>query len=165
MAKIGLRLTWKNIVSTMDWLPWMRQVYKRSPKISSLVKVIFSNPMPYDVRDVVLMFSASRWWNYFFQQSWTVNKFVKLGLNKSTHYFMNYPVQLKPRALKDLTALSPENRGRILVKLERLQNNLTGDVKRLTNFTPEYHLRVGDYRVLYRSGRWYDRRIPSQGSP
>jgi mRNA interferase RelE/StbE len=78
---------------------------------------------------------------------------------------MNYPVQLKPRALKDLTALSPENRGRILVKLERLQNNLTGDVKRLTNFTPEYHLRVGDYRVLYRSGRWYDRRIPSQGSP
>lgn len=29
-----------------------------------------------------------------------------------------------------------------------MQNNLTGDVKRLTNYTPEYRLRVGDYRVL-----------------
>jgi mRNA interferase RelE/StbE len=30
-----------------------------------------------------------------------------------------------------------------------LANNLAGDVKRLTNFTPEYRLRVGDYRVLF----------------
>ena len=30
-----------------------------------------------------------------------------------------------------------------------MQNDLTGDVKRLTNFTPEYRLRVGDYRVLF----------------
>jgi mRNA interferase RelE/StbE len=26
---------------------------------------------------------------------------------------------------------------------------LSGDVKRLTNFTPEYRLRVGQYRVLF----------------
>jgi mRNA interferase RelE/StbE len=26
---------------------------------------------------------------------------------------------------------------------------LSGDVKRLTNFTPEYRLRVGEYRVLF----------------
>jgi len=26
---------------------------------------------------------------------------------------------------------------------------VAGDVKRLTNFTPEYRLRVGDYRVLF----------------
>ena len=26
---------------------------------------------------------------------------------------------------------------------------LAGDVKRLTNFTPEYRLRVGSYRVLF----------------
>ena len=62
---------------------------------------------------------------------------------------MNYPVQLKPRALKDLAALSPENRRRIWAKLEKLQDNLAGDIKRLTNFTPEYRLRVGDYRVLF----------------
>ena len=30
-----------------------------------------------------------------------------------------------------------------------MANNLAGDVKRLTNFTPEYRLRVGDYRVLF----------------
>ena len=34
-------------------------------------------------------------------------------------------------------------------KIEAMQNDLTGDVKRLTNFTPEYRLRVGDYRVLF----------------
>jgi mRNA interferase RelE/StbE len=30
-----------------------------------------------------------------------------------------------------------------------LANDLAGDVKPLTNFTPEYRLRVGDYRVLF----------------
>lgn len=34
-------------------------------------------------------------------------------------------------------------------KIEALQNSLAGDVKRLTNFMPEYRLRVGDYRVLF----------------
>lgn len=33
--------------------------------------------------------------------------------------------------------------------MEGLQNDLAGDVKRLTHFTPEYRLRVGDYRVLF----------------
>jgi hypothetical protein len=36
-----------------------------------------------------------------------------------------------------------------LGKAEALQNNLDGDVKRLTNFTPEYRLRVGNYRILF----------------
>ncbi len=30
-----------------------------------------------------------------------------------------------------------------------MKNGLSGDVKRLTNFSPEYRLRVGDYRVLF----------------
>ena len=30
-----------------------------------------------------------------------------------------------------------------------LAEDLSGDVKRLTNFTPEYRLRVGAYRVLF----------------
>ncbi|HEX7957678.1 MAG TPA: type II toxin-antitoxin system RelE/ParE family toxin, partial [Pyrinomonadaceae bacterium] len=38
---------------------------------------------------------------------------------------------------------------RVLEKIRGLENNLAGDVKRLTNFTPEYRLRVGDYRVLF----------------
>ncbi len=38
---------------------------------------------------------------------------------------------------------------RIVSALELLQDDLSGDVKRLTNFTPEYRLRVGQYRVLF----------------
>jgi mRNA interferase RelE/StbE len=38
---------------------------------------------------------------------------------------------------------------RIIAKIEGLAENLAGDVKRLTNFTPEYRLRVGDYRALF----------------
>lgn len=34
-------------------------------------------------------------------------------------------------------------------KIERMCDDLAGDVKRLINFTPEYRLRVGDYRVLF----------------
>ena len=35
------------------------------------------------------------------------------------------------------------------MKIEALQEDLVGDVKKLTDFTPEYRLRVGDYRVLF----------------
>lgn len=62
---------------------------------------------------------------------------------------MKYQIEFKPRALKDLRSLSAENSRRILAKAEALQDNLSGDVKHLTNFTPEYRLRVGDYRVLF----------------
>ncbi len=62
---------------------------------------------------------------------------------------MNYQIEFKPRALKDLKALSPTTRRRVLRKTEALQNDLAGDVKKLTNFTAEYRLRVGDYRVLF----------------
>lgn len=37
----------------------------------------------------------------------------------------------------------------IVAALKDLENDLHGDVKRLTNFTPEYRLRVGDYRALF----------------
>lgn len=62
---------------------------------------------------------------------------------------MNYQVELKPRAIKDLKQLPPVQQSRVLAKIDRLQENLTGDVKRLTRYTPEYRLRVGDYRVLF----------------
>jgi mRNA interferase RelE/StbE len=38
---------------------------------------------------------------------------------------------------------------RILDALEKMADNLTGDVKHLTGFSPEWRLRVGDYRVLF----------------
>ena len=53
------------------------------------------------------------------------------------------------RAGKDLKSLPKSVQRRVIAKIEALRNNLAGDVKRLTNFAPEYRLRVGDYRVLF----------------
>jgi mRNA interferase RelE/StbE len=60
-----------------------------------------------------------------------------------------FTIEFRPRALKDLRPIDPQTSKRILAKIDDLQNNLSGDVKRLTNFTPEYRLRVGTYRVLF----------------
>ena len=62
---------------------------------------------------------------------------------------MKYKVELKPRAIKDLKALSVVNRSRLIERIENLENNLAGDVKRLTNSTPDYRMRVGNYRILF----------------
>lgn len=58
-------------------------------------------------------------------------------------------IEFKPRAVKDINSLDRLVARRILEKVRGLENGLSGDVKRLTNFTPEYRLRVGDYRVLF----------------
>ena len=62
---------------------------------------------------------------------------------------MTYAIELKPRASKDLRRIPKEPGSRIADALEALTDGLKGDVKRLTNFTPEYRLRVGDYRILF----------------
>jgi len=62
---------------------------------------------------------------------------------------MEYEVEFKPKAIKDLDSLPPDLARRVVEKAAGLRNDLQGDVKRLTNFTPEYRLRVGDYRVLF----------------
>jgi mRNA interferase RelE/StbE len=62
---------------------------------------------------------------------------------------MRYEVELKPRARKDLRRLSKSDAARVVGALEKLEDNLAGDVKRLTSFAPEFRLRVGDYRVLF----------------
>ena len=62
---------------------------------------------------------------------------------------MRYDVQFKPRALRDMESLSSRIRTHLLARIEEMSNDLQGEVKRLTDFTPEYRLRVGDYRVLF----------------
>lgn len=62
---------------------------------------------------------------------------------------MMFEIEFKPRAIRDLEKLSPDVARRIVAKAGGLRENLSGDVKRLTNHTPEYRLRVGDYRVLF----------------
>lgn len=62
---------------------------------------------------------------------------------------MKYEIEFKPKAIKDLAKLSADLQNRIITKIEIMQDDLQGDIKKLTNFTPEYRLRVGDYRVLF----------------
>jgi mRNA interferase RelE/StbE len=62
---------------------------------------------------------------------------------------MRYDVELKPRARKDLRRIAKPDAAQILTALDELRNDLRGDVKRLTDFTPEYRLRIGDYRALF----------------
>ena len=62
---------------------------------------------------------------------------------------MKYQVEFKPRALKDCKNIDKSMLKTIFSKIEALSDDLQGDVKKLTNFTPEYRLRVGDYRVLF----------------
>ena len=50
---------------------------------------------------------------------------------------------------KDLRGLQKQDACRVVAKLSELEHGPTGDIKRLTNFTPEYRLRVGNYRVLF----------------
>ncbi|MEL6581147.1 MAG: type II toxin-antitoxin system RelE/ParE family toxin [Cyanobacteria bacterium J06621_12] len=63
---------------------------------------------------------------------------------------MKYQLKFKRQAIKDLKALSSEVKERILAKIVAMQDDLQGDVKKLTNFTPEYRLRVGRYRILFK---------------
>ena len=62
---------------------------------------------------------------------------------------MKYTIELKPKAEKDLKGLSVLNRGRVVERLRWLEEDLRGDVKRLSNHSPEYRMRAGDYRVLF----------------
>jgi len=62
---------------------------------------------------------------------------------------MKYSVELKRRAVKDLKNIPKADTLRIIEKLKLLENNLYGDVRQLTNFTPEYRLRVGKWRILF----------------
>lgn len=45
--------------------------------------------------------------------------------------------------------MGSENLQRVLEKIEALTDDLAGDIKKLTDYTPEFRLRVGDYRVLF----------------
>jgi mRNA interferase RelE/StbE len=51
--------------------------------------------------------------------------------------------------VRDIERLPSRIQAQVLARIEEMSNDLKGDMKRLTNFTPEYRLRVGDYRVLF----------------
>ncbi len=62
---------------------------------------------------------------------------------------MKYTVELKRRAIKDLKLIPLASRRRLIDRIEALGDNLSGDVKKLTHFTPEYRLRSGQWRILF----------------
>ena len=62
---------------------------------------------------------------------------------------MKYKIEFKPRATKDLRLVNRDDAQRILAKIRAMENDLAGNVKHLTEFEPQYRLRVGNYRVLF----------------
>ena len=61
---------------------------------------------------------------------------------------MKYQVELKPTAVKDLKSIPPNDVSKVMARLESLTDDMKGHVKKLTNFTPEYRMRAGNYRAL-----------------
>lgn len=62
---------------------------------------------------------------------------------------MQYNIRFKPRAVKDGKKIPKHELVRVFARIQSLSNDLVGDVKHLTDFYPEYRLRVGNYRVLF----------------
>ena len=62
---------------------------------------------------------------------------------------MKYEIEFKPRAIKDLRTINTDDAKKILLKIRAMENDLTGDVTRLTDFEPQFRLRVGNYRALF----------------
>lgn len=62
---------------------------------------------------------------------------------------MTYRLDYRREAQTALKAMSPDVAGRVTRKIARMCNDLAGDVKRLTDMSPGYRLRVGDWRVLF----------------
>lgn len=62
---------------------------------------------------------------------------------------MIYRLRYAQSVLRQLEKMSPDVARRVQSKINRLTNDLAGDVKRLTNYSPEFRLRVGDWRVLF----------------
>jgi mRNA interferase RelE/StbE len=62
---------------------------------------------------------------------------------------MRYRLEIGEEALEQLRALPKEQRHRIGQKLDALQTDLQGDVKKLAGQAGKYRLRVGSFRVLF----------------
>ena len=62
---------------------------------------------------------------------------------------MRYRLEIKEEARQQLRALGKEQRRNVGRRLDTLQSDLFGDVKKLTAKTHEYRSRVGSLRVLF----------------
>jgi len=62
---------------------------------------------------------------------------------------MRYQIEFVSTALEQLRALPKDARRLIGAKLDRAQNDLSGDLKKLKGFKNKYRLRAGNYRILF----------------
>lgn len=62
---------------------------------------------------------------------------------------MRYRLEISPEALEQLRALPKEQRQRIGQRIDAVQTDLQGDVKKLVGQSGKYRLRVGSHRVLF----------------
>jgi mRNA interferase RelE/StbE len=62
---------------------------------------------------------------------------------------MKYAIEIKAEAITSLRKLPEEIRREISYRLHLLQQNFSGDVKKLKGSKNEYRLRVGEHRVLF----------------
>ncbi len=62
---------------------------------------------------------------------------------------MKYEIEIRKRAEKDLSAIPKSDAQKIANAIFALEDGLVGDIKKLTNFSPEYRLRIGDWRILF----------------
>jgi mRNA-degrading endonuclease RelE of RelBE toxin-antitoxin system len=62
---------------------------------------------------------------------------------------MRYQVEFLPVALAQLRALPKDLRRLIGGKIDRLQDDLAADVKKLKGSKHKYRLRAGNYRALF----------------
>ena len=62
---------------------------------------------------------------------------------------MQYEIEIRKKAEKDLASIPKTDAQRIADAIFLLKDGLVGDIKRLSNFSPEYRLRVGSWRILF----------------
>jgi len=63
---------------------------------------------------------------------------------------VHYRLEISAEALEQLRGLSKEQRRQIGFRLDALQTDLRGDVKKLAAQGGKYRLRVGSFRVLFK---------------
>jgi mRNA interferase RelE/StbE len=62
---------------------------------------------------------------------------------------MNYLIEWRPRARKDLGRLDPEVRNRVIDGVRRMSEDQSG-IRRLEGYKPPlFRVRVGDWRILF----------------
>ncbi len=66
---------------------------------------------------------------------------------------MKYEIEIRKRAEKDLSNIPKSDAQKIADAIFALEDGLVGDIKKLTNFSPEYRLRIGDWQILFEASR------------